>query len=264
MDVVASKPLVHRLARTGLVSKGFVYLMLGALAFMAAVEWGGQSNSTASRSGVFRTVKEWPAGQWLLIILATGLICYSAWRFIEAFSPHGKAEGKWSKKARYFLSGLIYLSVAFTAFTLAFGNGSDSGSGNQQLASRLLSQPLGEWLTGAAALILAGVGLYQLWYGFSEKYCKHVQGLNLQEAKSKIMLSSGKIGYMARGLVWLILSYLLFKAALHHNASEAGDTAQAFQFVESIKYGSVLLAAVGVGFVAYGVFNFIRAKYEQM
>lgn len=263
MDAV-SQPLVHRLARTGLVSKGIVYVLLGVLAFMAAVEWGGQSNSEASRGGVFRTIKEWPAGQWLLIILALGLISYSAWRFIEAFSPHGEAKGKWGKKARYFLSGLIYLSVAFTAFTLAFGNGSGDGGGNQQLASRLLSQPLGEWLTGAAALILAGVGIYQLWYGFSEQYRKHVQGLSLQQTKADLMLGSGKVGYVARGLVWLIIAYLLLKAALHHNASEAGDTAQAFQFLESARYGSVLLAAVGAGLVAYGVFNFIRARYERM
>lgn len=122
MDVALShKPLVHRMARTGLASKGFVYVLLGALAFMAAFELGGHSNDEASRNGVFQMVRDWPAGQWILILLALGLVCYSIWRFIEALSPHNTENKNIYKRIGYFLSGLIYLAVAITAFLLAIG-----------------------------------------------------------------------------------------------------------------------------------------------
>ena len=260
---ITERSSITRIAQAGLVAKGIVYVLLGMLAFMAAFEIGGQSTNSADRSGVFDLIRDLPAGTTLLALVAVGLVCYSIWRGIEAFrSNHRGEEIKWSKRARYFFSGLTYLSVALTAGRLLLYNRQDSGGGNQKLASNLLNQSHGQWLLGAAALIMAAVGVYQLYYGLSEKYRKHVQGLSLSTPASSLLLRSGKIGYVARGIVWLVIAWLLLKAALHANAAEAGDTAQAFRFVESSTAGSILLGALGVGLIAYGVFNFIRARHD--
>lgn len=254
---------ITRIAQAGLIAKGVVYVLIGLLAFMAAFELGGQSASDADRSGVFVQLKDLPAGTTLLALVTAGLVCYSIWRGIQAFRPtYRDREVKWSKRARYLFSGLAYLSVALTAGRLLLYNRQDDGGGNQQLAASLLQQSYGQWLLGAAALIMAAIGVYQLYYGLSEKYRKHVQGLSLSTPASSLLLRSGKIGYVARGVVWLVIAWLLLKAALHANAAEAGDTAQAFRFVESSTAGSLLLGALGVGLIAYGVFNFIRARYE--
>lgn len=261
---ITERSSITRIAQAGLIAKGIVYVLLGMLAFMAAFEIGGQSTGSADRGGVFDFIRDMPAGTTLLALVAVGLVCYSVWRGIEAFRPtHRGEEVKWSSRARYLFSGLTYLSVAFTAGRLLLYNRQDNGNGNQQLASRLLEQSAGQWLLGAGALIMAAVGVYQLYYGLSEKYRKHVQGLSLSTPASSLLLRSGKVGYVARGIVWLVVAWLLLKAALHANASEAGDTAQAFQFVENSTAGSLLLGALGVGLVAYGVFNFIRARYEN-
>lgn len=259
----AARPLLHRMARAGLTAKGIVYVLLGALAFLAAFEIGGQRNRDASRGGVFRMIMDWPAGKWLLVLLAAGLVCYSAWRFIEAFSPHSSAHKKWLKRGRYLFSGLAYLSVAITALTLVFKNKSSDSDQNQQMAATLLNQPLGEWITAIAAIIISIIGIYQLWYGFSEKYKKHVQEQDIHQ-HAHLLLFSGKAGYMARGIVWLVIAYFLLQAALHSRATDAGDTTKAFSFIESMKAGSVLLGLIGLGFVAYGIFNFIRARYERL
>jgi hypothetical protein len=68
---------------------------------------------------------------------------------------------------------------------------------------------------------------------------------------------------VARGLVWLIIAFLLLKAALHADSAEAGDSGKAFLFIENTHYGSYLLGMIGIGLIAYGVFNFIRARYES-
>ncbi|HEY1112380.1 MAG TPA: DUF1206 domain-containing protein [Chitinophagaceae bacterium] len=261
---VSQRSNITRIARAGLIAKGIVYVLLGMLAFMAAFEIGGQTTGGADRAGVFGMLKDMPAGTTLLALVAIGLVCYAAWRGIQAFGPgHRGGEPKAGKRALYFFSGLAYLSVALTAGRLALYNEQDNGGSNQQLASRLLEQSYGQWLLGIAALIMAAVGIYQLYYGLSEKYRKHVQGLSLSTPASSLLLRSGKIGYVARGVVWLVIAWLLLKAALSANAAKAGDTAQAFQFVESSTAGSLLLGALGVGLAAYGVFNFIRARYEN-
>ena len=257
---VSGRKWISKLARVGLTAKGVVYLVLGILAFMAAFELGGQSNTDANRTGVFTAIRDAPAGLWLLGLLSAGLICYCVWRGVQAFARD--KDLKWTKRLRYLFSGLAYLSVAITAIQIILHTYTDNGDSNRNIAAQLLDTNHGKWLLGGFALFIAGTGFYQVWYGLSEKYKKHVQKLSAQQSHS-ILLYSGKVGYLARGAVWLVIAFLLIKAALHANASEAGDSSKAFRFVENTQYGSYLLGALGVGLMAYGVFNFIRARYES-
>ena len=252
---------IDRLARIGLVAKGIVYLALGALAFMAAFELAGHNENETNRQGVFQWLKE-TGGSTLLLVIAAGLACYCVWRFAQAFTDNGQPK-KWPERARYFFSGLCYASVAITAATLALHKSNDNGDENQYWAAELLSKPMGTILVGIGALILLAIGLYQVYYGFSRKYKKHVQGMGLHGRTSDLLLKAGKTGYIARGLVWIIISYLMGRAAFYKNASEAGDTSKAFQFVEQGSYGSYVLGAIGIGLIAYGIFSFVRARYER-
>lgn len=264
MQVVKAQKGIQKLARAGYTAKGVVYLLLGVLAFMAAFELGSAA-AEASRGGVFKMVLDAPAGGTLLVLLAVGLFCYVAWRLVQAFAPAYGHEHKKSKRALYFLSGLAYAGVAVAALNMALGKQGGSGGDNSQqtLAATLLDKPGGQWLTGIAALILLGTGIYQLYYGWTEQYRKHVNEGQVHAPHASLLVRSGKIGYIARGLVWIIIAYLLLRAAMRANASEAGGTGDAFRFLENSPMGSYLLGAVGLGFVAYGIFNFLRARYER-
>jgi uncharacterized membrane protein YidH (DUF202 family) len=251
---------VEQLARVGLVAKGVVYVLLGALAFTAAAGLGSATANQASQSNALVELKQRTGGTLLLAVLLAGLLCYCVWRFVQSFSGNDK---KTTKRVRYFLSGLAYSSLAYSALRLLLHN-KRGGDQQQQLTASFLSKPFGEVLVFAVALIVAGIGIYQVYYGLSEKYRKHVQGLTQRENTAQLLLASGKVGYPARGIVWLIVSYLLLKAALQHDASEAGNTGKAFQFVKESPLGSYFLGAIGLGLVTYGIFNFIRAKYERL
>ncbi|MDB5253273.1 MAG: hypothetical protein JWP27_2442 [Flaviaesturariibacter sp.] len=254
---------IERLARTGLTAKGIVYVVLGVLTFRAAFEIGGQPDQEANRCCVFQSILDVPAVAWLLGALVLGILCYCAWRFVQAFRR--KAGGKKIKplkRVRYGLSGLGYGGVAMSGFRMLVQHGS-KGDQNQKLAGQLLDHRNGQLMAGVAALVLAGIGVYQVYYALSEKYKKHVQDMSREMTARGLLLGAGKTGYVARGLVWLILAFLFAKAALHANAGEAGDTGKAFSLVES-SYGSLLLGVLGLGLVAYGVFNFIRVRYERI
>ncbi|MGZ8536671.1 MAG: DUF1206 domain-containing protein [Flavisolibacter sp.] len=255
---------IDKMARTGMIAKGIVYVILGNLAFMAAFEIGGTSDEDANSTGVFTSIKEAPAGIALLALLAAGLICYSVWRVIQSFTyDDDKKEKKWPKRARYLFSGLSYLALALTAIKLLMGN-KKSGDKNQQIFSEIIDKPFGQWILISGAVVIAIIGIYQIWYGLAGKYKKHVQDLDSHSAKSTFLMRAGTIGYVARGIVWLILSFLLMRAALHTNAKEVGDTGKAFEFIESSTYGSFLLGGLGLGLICYGLFNFIRARYERL
>ncbi|HEU4471195.1 MAG TPA: DUF1206 domain-containing protein [Flavisolibacter sp.] len=251
------------LAKAGLISKGVVYVLLGALALMTALEIGNRSGGQTDQSSVLKVIEDWPAGQWLLGLLAAGLVCYSVWRWIQAFYPSTEKDQSLVKRIRYFFSGLVYLSLAFTAVKLILDQAGKNGDNNEHWAAEIMSRPLGQWLLGLIALVIAGIGVYQIWYGLSEKYRKHVENLRLNSGYDAVLLQSGKLGYIARGMVWLIIGFLFFRAALYANASEAGDTGGALQFIQSSSLGQVALALVAIGLIAYGTFNFVRARFDK-
>ncbi|RYZ00853.1 MAG: DUF1206 domain-containing protein [Chitinophagaceae bacterium] len=261
VDIVPERTLVQRLAQAGLFAKGALYCFLGALAFMAAFHINGHSAREADKNGVLDFIQDQTGGQLLLGAITLGLLCYSLWRGLQAF---GDTENKgteakgWAARARYFSSGVIYASLAVAAARLLFSSRSASGDSKQQLAREFLSRPFGAALTGAAALLLIGIGIYQFYYAFSEKYLKHVD-----RDTGTTLRTAGKVGYCARGAVWLLLGWLFGKAALHSNAREAGDTSRAFGFLSDGGYGSYVMAAIGLGLLCYGVFNFIRARHER-
>jgi hypothetical protein len=258
---------IKLIARFGLAAKGIVYCLIGLLAFMSAFHIGGQRSGNTDKQGAFKFIFDQPGGEVILGIIAFGLLSYSIWRFIQTFldSEHkgGNAKGL-GKRLIYFFSGLTYLFFSWLALKFLLNNGRQSGGSSQQdTVSDILNQPAGQWLLAAVALILAGIGIYQIWYGNSEKYRKHVNLQELDYDAAKALVRAGKVGYISRGIVWLVIAFLSLKAALHNRASEAGDTASAFTFVENSMFGTYLLAALGLGLICYGVLNFLRARFER-
>ena len=89
---------------------------------------------------------------------------------------------------------------------------------------------------------------------------------NIQLTASKhvdLYKKAGIVGYFSRGVVLLIIGYFFLRAALHHNASEAIGTKEAFGFLENT-FGSLLMGLVAAGLVGYGVFMFVKGKYQKI
>src|SRR5215207_7301051 len=85
---------VERIARFGYSAKGVVYVVMGVLAVLAAVNAGG--GSTTDQNGAFQTIEEAPFGQVLLGVVAVGLMGYVLWRSIQAVAdPDGEG---WSRR----------------------------------------------------------------------------------------------------------------------------------------------------------------------
>ncbi|GAB3531434.1 DUF1206 domain-containing protein [Pontibacter brevis] len=256
---------VENFAKVGLSAKGVVYCLIGVVAFMSAFELGGKSTENTDRTGTFQFLLDQPFGKWLLGIVAVGLICYVLWRFIQAIQDtdrEGSDAKGIAKRIRYAFSGIVYAGLAYLAGRMALGNGGGSGGDSRQtLASELLQQPFGQWLAGIVAVGIMLAGLYQIYQGFSKKYRKKIKSSGLKSDVEDTMIRAGMAGFIARGIVWLVIGYMFLQAALHSNASEAGGNSRAFAFLEEASYGSYLLGAVALGLICYGVFMFMRAKY---
>lgn len=259
---------VKNFAKVGLTAKGVVYCLVGIIAFMAAFELGGKSAQEAGKSGVFQFILEQPYGKWMLGLVALGLLCYAIWRIIQAVqnTEHENSDAKGgAKRLRYAFSGLVYGALAFLAAKMALGNGGGGGGNSRQsFVQELLQQPFGQWLVGILAVAIILTGLYQIYYALSEKYKEKVRGAGMKSDVESKMIKAGKLGYIARGVVWAVIGYLFLKAALQSDSQEAGGSSSAFAFLEQSSYGSFILGAVAIGLICYGIFMFMRAKYQPI
>lgn len=265
LAATANPGWIEGFARFGLSAKGVVYCLTGILAFMAAFNFSSGSNG-ADKNAVFGFINDQPFGKVLLAIVALGLVCYCVWRLMQAVKDTegkgGKAKGL-MVRARYLFSGLVYGAIAFSTIRFVLTQRQQgSSNSSDQFAGELLSKPFGQWLVGLTGVVLIGVGIYQCYYALSGKYAKHVEGIS--GSKKNLLLRTGKAGYISRGIVWLIIGWLFVKAGLHSNAKEAGDTNDAFNWLQDSSYGSYLLAAVALGLICYGVFMFVRARYQPI
>ena len=255
---------IERLARAGFAAKGIVYLLIGTLALLAAAGAGGETTGTHGALGV---VLRQPLGRVLLALLAVGLAGYAMWRAITALAdPEGQGRRGWKRimvRIGYGISGLIHAGLAWEAAKLALAlGGSGGGDAAQDRTAELMSAPFGPWLVGAVALGLAGYGLAQIRRGLRGDIDRRLALGRLGPDEQRLVVRTARTGLAARGVVFLIMSGFLAKAALEHDPSEAGGREAALQALRDQPYAAFLLGGVALGLAAYGAFQLVRARYR--
>lgn len=257
---------IERLARWGYAAKGVVYILVGGLAALAAVEAGG-GGAPGSR-GALRSLLGQPLGTVILFAIGVGLLGYVLWRFVQAFADpdrHGTDAKGLGLRGFFVVNGLIYLSLALAAVAMALGRGGGGGDGGMQSkVADLMGQPMGPWLVGAVGLTVVGVGVYQFVRAYTAKFRKRLKTGEMSAAERRWSTRIGRFGFAARGVTFLIIGGFIVRAALEHDPSEARGLDAAFRWLESQPYGTWLLGVVAVGLVAYGCFQIVMARYRRI
>ena len=247
--------------RFGIAAKGFVYLLLGGLTFMAALGMGGMKSDSNS---VLEFLSGRIGGQLLLAATAAGIMAYVFWRFYQTFAdPEGKgteAKGL-ATRLGYFSSGVIYGFLAFTAIQILMGSGSGSNGGGNSFISEALGHRYGQIIVGGIALVYLGKAIYQGYRAWSGNFKNKVKDQHLSEKAQKLVYVSGVAGYAARGVVIAIIAFLTFRAAATHNSDNGGGTKEAFDFLQN-EFGTLVLAVIALGLLLYGVFMLIKARHR--
>lgn len=256
---------IKTMARTGFVAKGIVYGIIGVLTFKAAFDMGGQK---AGQMQVLEFLEKQTFGNILLILMALGLACYAAWRFVQAVKdPENIGDDKKGKAKRtgFFFSGLLYLGIAVLAALKAFGSGSgSSGSSGSAQQSSFLASETGLLVLGivGAGIIIAGI--FQFVKAYKNDYYKKLGLVSLGDQKKRESIKkTAEFGLSARGVILLIIGFFAIKAAMNSNPSEIKTTQEAFSFLQDSAYGPWLMGIVAAGLVAYAIYMFLMAKYRR-
>lgn len=259
-----ASPWIERLARLGYLTKGIIYIIVGALAAQAAFGAGGQ---TTDSSGALHTILAQPFGQFLLWVVAVGLVGYALWCFLQALidTEHQGADAKGiAARLGYAGGGIAYSGLAYTAFRILMGLGAGGGDTREDWTAQVLAQPFGQWLVGLAGAVGMGAGIYQIYKGVKAKFRAKLALGEMSREQATWATRAGQFGYAAHGIVLGMLGLFLIRAAYETDPSEAGGLGQALQALSQQPFGPWLLGSVALGLIAYGLFMGIMSRYRRI
>jgi hypothetical protein len=265
-DAANSDALEH-LARVGLIAYGVVHLLVAWIALQLA--WSG-SEQSADQSGAMSTLAQQPLGRPLLWVLAVGLIALAAWQAAEVvrwrsgWSASGKTRTKALKKSGGALvKAVVYIALAVLAFRFATGNGQSSSQSQQQTTAGVFGWPGGQFLVGAAGLILVGVGIWHIRKGVTKSFLKQIDTSDASPGATRLVTRLGQIGFPAKGVALAAVGGLLVYAAVTFDPSKAQGLDGAMRTILQLPFGRILLTLVAIGIAAFGAFCFVRARYPE-
>jgi hypothetical protein len=257
----ASEQLLPKLARTGLVARGVVYGVIGALSIGLATGAGGK---TTSQTGALKTIAHQPLGTVALIALTIGLAAYAVWRLLEGASGFaGGDTASTGHRVSAIASGLAYAVLSGVAVEILVGP-SPSGGGASQATAGVLGWPGGPVYVAIAGVLLLGAGIYQGYKGIARKFCEDSQMERMSPEGRRAFTALGVTGYCARGVTFLLIGYGVTKAAVDYSPKSAVGLDGALQELIRASYGPLLLGVVAAGFIAFALFSIADARYHRV
>lgn len=266
-DAGESDGLEH-LARVGLIAYGVVHVLVAWLALQLA--WFGGNGESADQSGAMSTLAESPLGKPLLWVVAVGLIALAVWQAAEVlrwrsgWTASGKTRTKALRKSgNALVKAAIYIALAVLAIRFATGSGQSSSQSQQETTAGVLGWPGGQFIVGAAGLILIGSGVWHVRKGLNKHFLKQIDTSDASPAALKLVTRLGQIGFPGKGVALAGVGALLVYAAVTFDPSKAQGLDGALRTVLELPFGPYLLTLVAVGIAAFGAFLFVRARYPE-
>ncbi|TBN58339.1 DUF1206 domain-containing protein [Glaciihabitans arcticus] len=246
-------------ARAGFAVNGAVNAVIGIIAIGIAVSGGG----SADQSGAFGAIASNPGGLVALWVMAVALGALGLWYLIAAFFVTEQDTKK--RVAAIVVSagkGIAYLALAAAAVSFATGGGSDSSEQSTSFTATLMASPGGIILIVLIGLVFCGIGAYMVHKGATKGFEEDLVMPGGTAGKGVRVL--GMFGYIARGIALFIVGVLFIVAAFTVDPEKATGLDGALKALAALPFGQVLLALVGLGFIAYGAYSVARAKLARL
>lgn len=247
------------LARAGFAASGLIHLLLGYLAIRVATHHGAESD----QSGALAQVAKLPGGTVILWLTVIGLFALGLWLVIQAFIGIGSSSKKrWVRSLVSAAKAAAYLALGWTAVTTAMGTATSASSSSQHATASILTLPAGRILLVVVGLIAIGVGIYMVVKGIRQKFREDISMPSGPAAKPVAVF--GVLGYVAKGIAVFVVGFLFISAAITLDPNKASGLDGALKSLAKLPFGQVILIAVGVGLICYGLYSFVRARYARL
>jgi hypothetical protein len=245
---MADHPLVEAGARAGYVVLGVLHLLLAWLALQVAFGHGG---ADADPSGALEIIAGSPAGRVLLVVVVVAFALLAVWQVGE-----GLRQRRWADRAKPAGKAVLYLSLCAASVSFLTGVGTSSSAQATDATAALMELPFGTVLVVLVGAGVAATGGYHVYKGWSERFRD-----DLATDPGRLLVLAGRIGYLAKGLALLTIGVGLAVAGIRHDPSRSRGLDGALNDLSRLPMGQAILVVVALGFAAYGVYSFARARH---
>lgn len=254
---------LRTLARGGYVASGALHLVIGWIAVRVALAPSSDGGESADQSGALAQINETSWGPAFLWFAVVALVALALVQIIAAVSggAAGRDASDTGDRVKSAAKAVTYLALA--GLTVSVVTGSSGGSGGGALTAELLTSTAGKALVAAVGLGIAVVGGYHVYKGVTKKFEEDLTGGPGGQLGRGVVLA-GMTGYAAKGAALIIMGGLFVVAAVTADPEKASGLDAALRSLADAPFGKVLLTLVGLGFVAFGVYSFARARYARM
>lgn len=249
-------PALETAARVGYATSGLLHLLIGWITLQIALGSGGN----ADQSGALASLAGNGAGRAALWVGVLGFFGLAIWQVADAIVGHpGDDKDAWGGRAKAVGKAIVYLALAWSAFGFARGKESSSRKQSVDFTASLLDKPGGRILVIVIGIAVIGVGAYHVYKGATKKFLEDLAG-----HPGTWATRAGQVGYIAKGVALIIVGFLFAAAGFHKKAKEASGLDGALKSLRDEAFGTTLLVIMALGFAAFGVYSFARARYAKV
>ncbi len=250
-------------ARFGYAACGFLYVTTGLVAVAVALGLGEEPTGS---HGVMRFLSRQPFAPLLLATLGIGLAGYAALNITGAISDperRGVSIVGLALRSMDILTGALYIALTFAVLGFLVGS-SDSTDTAQAVAEKLLGLPFGRTILALTGVSLVAGSVYLFIRAAREEFGEMLDKRELSKNAREAIAVAARLGTAARGVIFAVCGVLAIRAATSRSPQLIGDVDDALAVIRQGVFGQFLLALIGAGFIAYGIYQLSKSRYQRV
>lgn len=251
---------INVLARFGLVARGIIYVVIGAIALMLAL---GAARHAPDRTGALEAIASKPFGYILLWVVTIGFGGLALWKIVQA--AVARLNPTKAHRLRAIGSAIGYTIACVTTYWFVrFGRvPASSDTTSRDLTATVMSHSGGPFLVLLAGVIAVVAGIYMVIEALRLEFTRYLRMGWMSRRTQDTVVTLGRFGYAARGVIVFLIGLTLIDAAASYNPAKATGVDGALRTIAGWPFGPVLLILVALGLIAFGVLSFLEAKWRR-
>lgn len=256
--------VVRLSARVGLVARAALYLLLGYLAAATAAGQGGGGTGAreSNGNGALTAVAATPLGLVTLGAAALSFTAYGLTRITAAVGDHSTGRLRRLTTAGH---GAFYLALTFLTARFVIGQRATGSEAQQQrTVDDVFSLPAGRLVVGVLGAIALGICAWQVFIAAHGGFADSLDTEPIPPRLRPVVLAVSRVGIVARALAVAPLGIFALIAAWQARPGQARGMDQLLTDLTRSTVGRGVVWLVAVGFLVFGAYSLIEARYRQV
>lgn len=258
---------VRRLSRLGFYSKGFLFIIIGAIALMVVA--GVHGAKMVDQRGALAALAQEPYGRVFLIVFVVGAAAHGVWNIFRAVVDIDNLGRHWfsiTKRVIAAMIGVFYFGLGVSAAEIIVAAKVDltASQAEETFVSVLLMIPV----FGALWAVIIGTGLIvgglsEAYNGVSGGFRATYRRPRIDGASDGVITVLAVMSFSVRAVLLIVMGFFFIKAPFDSKPGPIGLDAALLALLGTT-FGRITVAVAGFGLIAHGVLAFFEARYRRL